>query len=238
MGAEERGSVSRWCELAKAAIEATFKAEKVPVLVGGTGMYLLSLMKGISDIPTMDDEIRDQAQAELDAMGHEKFHARLAEKDPEAGERIKIGDSQRLIRAWGVYLQTGIALSTWHQKKLEPYLPHVTYKGIFLNPGREVLYKRSDARFLSMLENGAMEEVISLWERKLDPSLPAMRAHGVPELIEYLDGRTTREKAVIDAQTHTRNYIKRQLTWHRNQMPMLPECGTPEAALELLLKNT
>jgi tRNA dimethylallyltransferase len=217
MPAAERCSAGRWRELAVGAIEEAWAESKLPILVGGTGLYIKALLEGLSEIPEVPDGLRQEVIALHEALGPEAFHARVAEVDPEAAARLPSGDRQRLIRAYEVFLATGTPLTQWHQTApATPDLAADTYT-ILLDPPRDELYARCDARLEQMLAKGALEEVGALMALSLDPSLPAMKALGVPEFIAHLNGEKELEPALAAAQQSTRNFAKRQNTWFRNQ---------------------
>jgi len=217
MPAAERCSAGRWRELAVGAIEEAWAESKLPILVGGTGLYIKALLEGLSEIPEVPDGLRQEVIALHEALGPEAFHARVAEVDPEAAARLPSGDRQRLIRAYEVFLATGTPLTQWHQTApATPDLAADTYT-ILLDPPRDELYARCDARLEQMLAKGALEEVGALMALSLDPSLPAMKALGVPEFMAHLNGEKELEPALAAAQQSTRNFAKRQNTWFRNQ---------------------
>ena len=200
-----------------------------PIFIGGTGLYFKALTRGLSAVPPVPDEIRDAVRARLERDGVEALHAELARRDPEAGARLKPRDRTRVARAIEVIEATGRPLADWHREGQPPLLAEGGYQALFLAPDRDTLYARIDARFDAMLTKGALEEVERLAARRLDPLLPAMKAHGVPALIRYLRGEITRDEAATIGKADTRHYAKRQFTWFRHQ---LPEFGwlTPEAA--------
>jgi tRNA dimethylallyltransferase len=200
-----------------------------PIFIGGTGLYFKALTRGLSAVPPVPDEIRDAVRARLERDGVEALHAELARRNPEAGEWRKPRDRTRVARAIEVIEATGRPLADWHREGQPPLLAEGGYQALFLAPDRDTLYARIDARFDAMLTKGALEEVERLAARRLDPLLPAMKAHGVPALIRYLRGEITRDEAATIGKADTRHYAKRQFTWFRHQ---LPEFGwlTPEAA--------
>jgi tRNA dimethylallyltransferase len=200
-----------------------------PIFIGGTGLYFKALTRGLSAVPPVPDEIRDAVRARLERDGVEALHAELARRDPEAGARLKPRDRTRVARAIEVIEATGRPLADWHREGQPPLLAEGGYQALFLAPDRDTLYARIDARFDAMLTKGALEEVERLAARRLDPLLPAMKAHGVPALIRYLRGEITRDEAATIGKADTRHYAKRQFTWFRHQ---LPEFGwlTPETA--------
>jgi tRNA dimethylallyltransferase len=218
-------SVGRWLRAARQVIGEIRGRGRPVVVVGGTGLYFRALTKGLAEIPEVPAEVRAEAAADFERMGEDAFRARLAEVDPAAAARIAPGDRQRLARAWEVFAATGEALSDWQQTG-EPAISDWT--AVALEPPREVLYARCDARLLAMVDEGALEEVRALAARNLDPALPAMKAVGVRELAAHLRGGTTLEAAVAAAQQETRRYAKRQMTWMRGQMADWPRLTAAE----------
>jgi len=205
-------SAARWRDLATAEIE---RAE-VPILCGGSGLYLRTLMQGISAIPVISSEVRDQANADWAAMGADAFRARLGERDPGIVARLKPGDRQRHVRAWEVVHSTGRPLSDWQKRQGEP--PPWQFKTILLAPDRAWLRARIEARFDAMLEQGVLAEVRAVFDRQPDPKWPGLKAHGAPELFRAFRGEFTVEQARQIAIDHTRQYAKRQMTWFRHQL--------------------
>jgi tRNA dimethylallyltransferase len=190
-----------------------------PIFVGGTGLYFKALTRGLSAVPPIPAEVRESVRARLERDGVEALHAELAKRDPASAERLKPRDRTRIARALEVVEATGRTLPDWHREGLPPLLPPGEFSALFLAPERDQLYARIDARFDAMLEAGAIEEVAALAARKLDPLLPAMKAHGVPALIRHLRGELTREGAAEIASADSRHYAKRQFTWFRHQLP-------------------
>jgi tRNA dimethylallyltransferase len=188
-------------------------------LVGGTGLYLKALTRGLSAVPPIPPEIRERVRARLERDGVEALHAQLAQRDPASAERLKPRDRTRIARALEVVEATGRSLTDWHREGLPPLLPQGTFRALFLEPEREALYARIDARFDTMLQAGALEEVACLAARKLDSLLPAMKAHGVPPLIRHVRGELTLAEAAAIGRADTRHYAKRQFTWFRHQLP-------------------
>ena len=205
------------------------RKERLPIFIGGSGLYFKALTRGLSAVPPIPAEIRDAVRARLERDGVEALHAELARRDPVSAERLKPRDRTRIARALEVVEATGRTLPDWHQEGLPPLLPPGEFTALFLAPERDQLYARIDARFGAMLAAGALEEVAALAARKLDPLLPAMKAHGVPALIRHLRGEITREQAAEIGRADTRHYAKRQFTWFRHQLPEF-EWVAPEAA--------
>jgi len=218
----ERGSAARWRAMALAEIEAARGQGRLPVVVGGTGLYLRALMEGLSAVPPVPEEIRRAAHARLQALGGEVFRAELVARDP-AMARLNPGDTTRLTRAWEVLEATGRPLSSWQAESAEGPPPGLRFRVYVIDPPRADLYAQCERRFDWMLERGALEEVRQLDALTLDPGLPVMKALGVPELRAHLHGALTLEQAAAKAKQSTRNYAKRQVTWFRHQI--LDKCA-------------
>jgi tRNA dimethylallyltransferase len=214
----EACSVAEWIALATQQIDACHKEGTVPLLVGGTGMYLSSLMKGLATIPTIPDEVRSAARTHHTSLGADAFHAELCRIDPVMGERLHPSDTQRVLRAYEVITHTGHSLSHWQAQPHTPYYPPEMFEPYVVTLPREQLYAQCNARFDAFMEAGALEEVKRLDARNLNPALPALKSLGIPELRAYLHGELTLEAATTQAKQSTRNYAKRQMTWFRNQM--------------------
>jgi tRNA dimethylallyltransferase len=222
-------SAGAWiADAAKALAEARAQ-RKVPIFVGGSGLYFKALTRGLSAVPPIATEVRDSVRARLERDGVEALHEELARRDPVSAARLKPRDRTRIARALEVIEATGRALPDWHREGLPPLLPPGEFSALFLAPEREALYARIDARFDEMLSGGAIQEVLALAARNLDPLLPAMKAHGVPVLIRHIRGEVTRHAAAEFGRTETRQYAKRQFTWFRHQLPEF-EWVAPEAA--------
>ena len=215
--AAEACSAGRWRDLALAEIVAAREAGRVPILAGGTGLYLRALLEGLAAVPPVPAALRAEARALHARLGGEAFRQVLAARDPEAAQRLAAGDTQRLIRAYEVVTATGRPLADWRRAQGPASGPPAA--AVLLLPPRAELYAACDARFLRMMERGALAEVEAVLARGLDPALPAMRAVGVAELAALLAGRLSREAAVAAAQQATRRYAKRQYTWFRHQLP-------------------
>ncbi|HET9902159.1 MAG TPA: tRNA (adenosine(37)-N6)-dimethylallyltransferase MiaA [Xanthobacteraceae bacterium] len=217
--AAENYSAGRWLADAAAALADAERAGRLPIFVGGTGLYFKLLLSGIATVPPIPATIREGLRARLAAEGPEALHAALAIRDPVSAARISPRDRSRLIRALEVIEATGRPLRAWHGETAGPLLDPASAVKIFLEPERAILRARIDSRFDAMLAAGALEEVRALAARALDPLLPAMKAHGVPWLIRHLQGEIALDQAAAQAKADTRRYAKRQFTWFRNQMP-------------------
>jgi tRNA dimethylallyltransferase len=217
--AAENYSVGRWCTEVAAALDAVQREGRAAIIVGGTGLYFNTLTRGLAAVPAISPEIRDAVRARLSSEGAPALHAELAARDPAAAARLRPGDRARVTRALEVVLATGRSLLEWHGENKPPVLDLAAAAKVFLMPDRDALLGRINARFDAMMAAGALEEVRALAGRKLNPSLPAMKAHGVPWLIRHLNGEIGEAEAVEQAKLETRQYTKRQATWFRNQLP-------------------
>ncbi len=211
-------SAGRWRELALAEIETARSAGKLPILCGGTGLYIKVLMEGLSPIPDIPAKVRDDMHRRLAAEGSETLHAILVERDPVTAARLNPTDSQRVARALEVLEGTGRSLGDWQEEMGEGPPADLRFTIILLMPPRDALYADIDARLATMLEEGALEEVEAMHAMDLDPKCPAVKAVGVPELLRYLLGDSGLDTALAAAQQATRRYAKRQMTWFRNQI--------------------
>lgn len=208
-------SAADWAALARHEIETAHAAGRLPILVGGTGLYIRTLLDGIAPVPPIDAAIRKQIRA----ASVEENYARLQQEDPEAATRLNPGDTTRIARALEVTLSTGRTLKSWQSAKEGGIGADHRIHAMILLPPRDWLNQRCDQRFSQMIEYGALTEVEALLARKLDPALPVMRAIGVPEIAAYLRSETSRNEMIAAGQLATRQYAKRQYTWFRNQPP-------------------
>jgi tRNA dimethylallyltransferase len=216
LDAAERGSVARWLALAHAEIAASHASGRLPIVVGGTGLYLRALQYGLARVPPLRAGDRAAAERLYDELGGVAFRERLSALDPLSAARLPANDRLRLLRAFEVVLATGRPIGEWRAAPLDgvPY----RFAALLLMPPRSELYAACDARFLTMLENGGLAECADLAARQLDADLPAMKAVGVPELLRHLRGEITLDAAIAEVQRATRRYAKRQFTWFRHQM--------------------
>jgi len=209
-------SVGRWLSAAREVLAAIAARGRTAIMVGGTGLYFRALTQGLADIPPVPADVRARAEALFDDLGEALFRERLAEVDPPAAARIAPGDRQRLTRAFEVWSASGAPLTRW-QAGSAPALAAGAWRGVVVEPPRETLYARCDARFLGMIEAGALDEVERLVTRGLPASSPALKALGVSALAACLRGDISLAEATAQAQMETRRYAKRQLTWFRRQ---------------------
>ena len=219
LNGNEPCSAGAWLKLARMEIDWARAQGRLPIVTGGTGLYLKALTEGINDMPDIPESVRQQAESDYDSMGKESFAERLRHIDPTFFERLKVQDRQRLIRAYAVWLGSGKSLSWWQSQTLKPPYTPEDFKIYHVTLPRDMLYARCDARVSTMLEHGALDEVRELLAQNLDPAMPVMKSVGVREFAAYLAGETTLENATAATQQNTRNYAKRQLTWLRNQFP-------------------
>lgn len=209
-------SAADWAAAAKREIAALHAAGAIPILVGGTGLYLRTLLDGIAPVPEIDPAIRTAVRA----LAQPEARAALEREDPAAAARLAAADTARTMRALEVIRSTGRPLTAWQGEKTGGIGETIQLSAAVLLPERDWLFERCDRRFAAMLGSGAREEVAALLARQLDPSLPVMRAIGVREVASWLSGDTAREEALSRGQTATRQYAKRQYTWFRHQPPL------------------
>jgi tRNA dimethylallyltransferase len=226
-------SAGAWVTNAATALAEARAQGRLPIFAGGSGLYFKALTRGLSAVPPIAPEIREDVRARMERDGVEAMHAQLMQRDPASAERLKPRDKTRIARALEVVEATGRSLTDWHSDGLPLLLPPGQFTAVFLEPERDELYARIDARFDAMLQAGALDEVAALATRRLDPLLPAMKAHGVPALIRHLAGEITLEEAAVIGRADTRHYAKRQFTWFRHQLPEF-EWVKPEEAGALI----
>jgi tRNA dimethylallyltransferase len=221
LSADDPASAGRWLELAGHAIAEAVAGRRVPIAVGGSGLYLHALLHGIAPVPEVPAAARAEAEARLARQGGAAFHAELALRDPVMAGRLRPSDRQRLVRAFEVVLATGRSLAEWQalpRRRIDLPQPVV---GIALSPLRTELYARIADRLRAMIDAGALAELQALRARAPDPAWPLMKAVAVPELMAHLEGRLALEEAIERATMQTRRYAKRQLTFLRHQLPEL-----------------
>ena len=211
----EACSAADWAAMARREIADIHASNRTPILVGGTGLYLRTLLQGIAPVPNIDPEIRKTVREST----VEENRTQLMKLDPEAAARLNPADKLRTARALEVALSTGKTLREWQQQREGGIEGQIYLQSIVLLPPRDWLYRRCDDRFAAMLENGATEEVRALLDRHLSPELPVMRGIGVREIATLINGETTRDEAVAAGQQATRRYAKRQYTWFAHQPP-------------------
>lgn len=208
-------SAADWAARAKAVIAEVHRQDGIPILVGGTGLYLRTLLDGIAPVPPIDPAIREAVRA----LPVPAAHAALTAEDPQRAALLAPNDAARIARALEVVRSTGRSLARWQDERVGGIAGRVDLHPLVLLPDRKWLYERCDQRFVQMLGHGALEEVRALLARQLDPALPVMRAIGVSELAGVLRGTNSLSEARSMGQQATRNYAKRQYTWFRRQPP-------------------
>jgi tRNA dimethylallyltransferase len=217
--AAENFSVGRWCTEVADVLAATQREARAAIVVGGTGLYFSALTQGLAAVPPIPAQIRNEVRTRLASDGAEALHAELTQRDPVAAARLMPGDRARVTRALEVILATGRSISQWHESNMPACVDAALAAKVFLMPDRDALLRRIGARFDAMMAAGALDEVRALAGRRLDPNLPAMKAHGVPWLIRHLNGEMALAEAIEGGKRDTRQYTKRQATWFRNQLP-------------------
>ena len=218
LAAADPCSAGRWLEMARSEIERAHALGRLPILAGGTGLYLKTLSEGIAAVPAIDSALRERLRRELAEEGAAALHARLAGADPQGAMRVRASDSQRILRALEVLEQTGRPLRAWHARRAGGCAPPWRFARILVMPERATVYAACDARFDAMLAAGALAEARRVAALGLDPSVPAMKAVGLAPLIALAEGRIGAEEAVRRAKRDTRRYARRQMTWFRHQM--------------------
>ena len=211
----EACSAADWAARAREEIRQVHSQDRLPILVGGTGLYLRTLLDGIAPVPPINPNVRQEVR---DAPNEEN-RARLRELDPEAAERLKPADKARIARALEVALSTGRTLLEWQQVRQGGIGETIELRPLILLPSRDWLYSRCDERFARMIEKGAVEEVKALLVRNLHPDLPVMRGIGVREIAAFLSGEASMQEVIAAGQQATRRYAKRQYTWFAHQPP-------------------
>jgi tRNA dimethylallyltransferase len=227
-------SAADWAIDARREISAAHREGAVPILVGGTGLYIRTLLDGIAPVPPIDPAVRE-AVRELPV---EDAYAALRTEDPLRASTLNPGDTTRIARALEVVRSTGQPLAHWQAERQGGIAEAIELFPLILLPERERLYERCDLRFTSMIESDAVEEVESLLARAVHPLSPVMRAIGVPEIADHLRGEHSLEEAISQGRQATRNYAKRQYTWFRNQPPeQWPRVAIENSSVEALFER-
>ncbi len=208
-------SAADWASAAKREIAEAHAADAVPIIVGGTGLYIRTLLEGIAPIPAIAPDVRESVRA----LSTTEAYTALLDEDAARADLLHPSDSQRIARALEVVRSTGRTLAEWQEIKEGGIADEISLAPLVLLPDRDAVFARCDGRFAMMVDNGAVGEVEALLARDLSPDLPVMRAIGVTEIAGWLRGEWTREDALAKGQQATRNYAKRQFTWLRNQLP-------------------
>lgn len=218
MSVAEPYSVARWLEEAAAEIAAAEMAGKLPIVVGGTGLYFKALLEGLSPIPAVANDIRERWRAAGETLTAAELHKELQRRDPLTASKLRPTDRQRLVRALEVIEATGRPLSEWQAIKGKPVIDAGRVAKLVITHDREELYERSNQRFGQMMAEGALAEAERVMHLQLDARLPAMQVLGLKSLMALVRGEIDREAAIAAASQETRNYIKRQMTWLRRHM--------------------
>jgi len=208
-------SAADWAQMARREIDEIHAKSRTPILVGGTGLYLRTILDGIAPVPAIDSEVR----ARVRETSVDENRAKLEKLDPDAAARLNRGDTTRINRALEVILSTGRTLAEWQEQREGGIADEIALRPLILLPPRKWIYARCDERFAHMIDQGAVSEVEALLARKLNPNFPVMRAIGVAELSAYLLGEASLDEAVTAGQQATRRYAKRQYTWFAHQPP-------------------
>lgn len=214
----EAYSAARFAKEAAVAIAEVQSRGRIPIIVGGTGLYFMALLQGLSPVPPIPDEIRAHWRDMAERLGASALHRTLDERDPVMAARLSPTDPQRVTRALEVMEATGRSLAEWQALPGEPVLRADDCERLIVLPDRDVLHRRCDARFDLMMHHGALAEVEALGAQALDPGLPVMRALGVRPLLAHLSGQSTIEQAIAQSKMETRQYVKRQTTWLKRNM--------------------
>jgi tRNA dimethylallyltransferase len=217
VSAKENYSVGLWLEDLKREVNNALENSQVPIITGGSGLYISSLIKGLSSIPQISQEVRQNVSEFRKNLSKEEFYKLVLSKDSKIQGKIFMNDSHRLLRALEVITETGKSIFIWQEDRQPPLFNN--FKIYTILPERGNVYQKINSRFIKMVKNGAIDEVEKLLSMNLAPHLPAMKAHGVPEIIKYLKGELNLDEAIQIAQTNTRHYAKRQYTWFKNQFP-------------------
>jgi tRNA dimethylallyltransferase len=238
----QRYSQADWLKAATDAVASIRANGQIPILVGGTGFYFKAATEGIVPMPDISSDVKVQAQAMLNEAGNQGLHARLAEIDPDLAARLEPGDSQRVLRGMEIWLASHIPLSKWQKGVAKGRLLGRPLS-VYLRPPRDMLYRKINSRFEQMVEHGAIDEISALHARKLDETLPAMKAVGVRPILDMLKNIINKEKAIELAQRDSRRYAKRQFTWFDHQynadvvIDYFPEDEHKEMAIHTVLSN-
>jgi tRNA dimethylallyltransferase len=235
--AAEPYSVGRWLADASRALSEIERVGRLPIFVGGTGLYFRALTWGLSSMPPVPEAVRAKVRGEADSVAAAELHARLAVRDPATAAKLRPSDRQRIIRALEIFEATGRPLAEWQASPGKPLIEPGHAISVFLAVERTELRRRIDARFDKMLTEGALEEVRAFAARKLNPALPAMKAHGAPWLMKHLAGEVSLPEAAKEAKADTRKYAKRQETWFRHQLPQFKWLAPEQALEEALLRR-
>ena len=215
-------SAGNWREIVEPIITETIENGQTPIICGGTGLYIKALIDGLSPMPYIPDDVRNKVVARYEEIGAEEFYAELKARDPEMAARFHVNHKARIIRAMEVLEATGKSLAEWQELPRTPPPENWGFEIHKILPDREELYDRCNKRFEWMVDNGALEEIEDFDKRiqsgEITDGVPLTKALGLQELRSYLNGELSKDEAITLAQTATRHYAKRQMTWFRNQL--------------------
>ena len=215
----KRGNVVEWLDLCVAEIQKLWTENKIPVVVGGTGMYIDALINGVTPIPEVPTDIRVEVQQRLEHCGLEFLYNFLQQNDAPIAQKLNPNDKTRIVRAAEILLFTGKKVSEWYKTPMIKKLPEAEFLVVKIVPDINVIEQRCRDRLDKMVELGAIKEVEYLAQQKIPESMPAMKALGVPELMRFVKGYCSLQDALNEAKLHTRQYAKRKRTWLRNKLP-------------------
>ena len=212
----QRYNVTQWCNETISILKQNNEKKVLSIIVGGTGLYIKTLLEGIADIPVVPEKFKEQSNNILLELGLNKFYQKVYKIDESSCKKISKSDSQRLKRIWEVYYATGKTLSEWIEKDHKIFFKNYNYFMYLFFPTREEIYKKVNNRFIEMINNGAINEVEKLLSLNLNKTLPIMKAHGVPEISAYLSKKISIDECISRSQQTVRNYVKRQVTWWKS----------------------
>ena len=210
---KERYNVDKWCNDAVGIIHQTCRNNYSPILVGGTGLYIDTLINGLIDIPPIPESMKYESEKIIKELGKDFLINQIKTFDPDSLKEVNANDTVRIRRIWEIYELTGKKLSDWKLNKNKKFIENFNFKIFLFLPDRKKNYEIVNSRFINMIDKGAVQEVKKLLTHKLNTSLPVMRAHGVPEIAKYLANEISLEECIDKGQQVTRNYVKRQHTW-------------------------
>lgn len=216
---KKRGNVVEWLDLCAAEIKKLWAQKRLPVVVGGTGMYIDALINGVTPIPEVNPQVREKLKERLQAEGLSRLYIELKEQDAEIAAKLNSNDKTRIVRALEIIATTGKKVSEWYKVPLIKKLPEADFAVVKIVPTIDEIEQRCRTRLDMMVKSGALDEIAGLLKRGVDETLPAMKALGVPELSMAVKGEMLLSEALELAKLHTRQYAKRQRTWLRNKLP-------------------
>jgi tRNA dimethylallyltransferase len=213
---KEKYSVSKWLSDVDITIKNILSQDKVPILVGGTGMYLNALENGLSEIPEIAIEVKEETANIIKQQGIKALYEKLKMRDFDSAAKLNSTDTYRVTRAYEVIKSTGKSILWWQNNAKKHHCEYDLYK-ILLDLDRKIIYQRCEQRLLKMLDNGAIQEVQNIINLNIDAEMPIMKTIGIKQIIQYLNNEISQDVAIKLAQQLTRNYAKRQSTWFRHQ---------------------